>query len=93
MSRGKIIGPIVVNETTNSQRYRRFLLEPFLNQLDDVALTNDYFQQDSVIAARTRINYLEEFFRDRLISVGPWSSRSPDLKRLHFFFLHLKMKC
>jgi hypothetical protein len=37
--------------------------DSFLNQLDDVELTNSYFQQDSTIAhtARTAINCLEVF--------------------------------
>jgi hypothetical protein len=47
MSRRRIIGPIFFNETINSQRYRRRLLDPFINQLDDVELTNGYFQRDS----------------------------------------------
>jgi hypothetical protein len=45
--------------------------DPFINQQDDVELTNDHFQQDSARAhtATTTIHYLEEFFPSRLISV------------------------
>jgi hypothetical protein len=44
------------------QRYQRLLLEPFINQLNDVELTNDCFQQDSATAhnARMKINYWKQ---------------------------------
>jgi hypothetical protein len=44
---------------TKAPKYQRPLLEQFLNQLDDVELTNRYFQQDSATAhaASTTINY------------------------------------
>jgi hypothetical protein len=31
----RIIGPIFFHETVNAERYRRLLVDPFLNQLDD----------------------------------------------------------
>jgi hypothetical protein len=44
---------------TNAPKYQRPILEQFLNQLDDVELTNRYFQQDSATAhaASATINY------------------------------------
>jgi hypothetical protein len=93
MSRRRIIGPIFFHETINAERYRRLLVDPFLNQLDDIELTNGYYQQDSATAhtARATINYLEEFFPGRLISSGLWPSRSPDMTPLDFFlFPYLK---
>jgi hypothetical protein len=70
-SRRRIIIPIVFNETIDTRRYQRLLLEPFINQLDDAELTNGCFQQDSTTAhaARTKL-ILEEFFPGQLISVG-----------------------
>jgi hypothetical protein len=45
-------------------KYQRLLLQPFVNQLDDVQLTNDYFRQDTATAhtSRTTINYLVVFY-------------------------------
>jgi hypothetical protein len=37
-------------QTINAQRYQRLFLEPLINQLDDVNLTNGYFQQDLATA-------------------------------------------
>jgi hypothetical protein len=58
-----------------------------------VELTNRYFQQDSPAAhvASSTINYLEEFYSDRLKSVRLCPSASPDLTPLDLFlFPHLK---
>jgi hypothetical protein len=60
--RRRIIGPILFNATITLLRSQRFLNGPFMNQLDDVVLTNGYFQQDSTTAQKTRF-----------ISVGLWS--------------------
>jgi hypothetical protein len=78
---------------TNAPKYQRPLLEQFSNQLDDVELTNRYFQQDSATAhaASATINYLEEFLSDRLKDVKLCPSGSPDLTPLDLFlFPHLK---
>jgi hypothetical protein len=91
MSRRRINGPIFFHETIiNAERYRRLLINPFLNQLDDIELTNSYYQQDSATAhtARATINYLEECFPVRLISSGLWPSKSPPLD--FFLFPYLK---
>jgi hypothetical protein len=80
---------------TNAPKYQRPLLEQFLNQLDDVELTNRYFQQDSAAAhaASATINYLEKFFSDRLNGVRLCPSGSPDLTPLDLFlFPQLKTR-
>jgi hypothetical protein len=43
-------GAIIATIFFNTQRYQRLLLGPFINNLDDVELTNGYFQQDSATA-------------------------------------------
>lgn len=95
ISRARIIGPIFFNETINADRYRRQILDTFLNQLDDIELTTGYFQQDGASAhtARETLAYLEEFFGERLISRGLYPPRSPDLTSCDsFLFAHLKNK-
>lgn len=95
MSRRRIIGPIFFHDNINAVRYRELLLEPFINTLDDEELTLGYFQQDGAPAhtARTTLNYLEEFYDDRLISFNRWPANSPDLTPLDFFlFGYLKNK-
>jgi hypothetical protein len=47
---GAIIAAIFFKKFINTQRYQRLLLGPFINKLDDVELTNGYFQQDSAPA-------------------------------------------
>jgi hypothetical protein len=62
MSGRRIIGSILFNATITLLRCQRFLIGPFMNQLDDVVLTNGYFQQDSTTVQKTRF-----------ISVRLWS--------------------
>jgi hypothetical protein len=88
-----IIVSIFFNETIIPQKYQRLPLEPFINQLDHVELTNGYFQQNLVTAHTTGTikNYSEELFTNRLMSVALWPSQSPDLTPLDFFlFPHWK---
>jgi hypothetical protein len=64
-------------------------LNEFINQLDDEELQYGYFQQDGATPHTTRANlqYLSDFFGDRVISRGtntPWPPRSPDLTPLDF---------
>ncbi len=54
-----------------------------------------YFQQDGARAHSSvqTMQFLRKFFNDRLISVGLWLLRSPDLTPLDFFlWRHLKNK-
>lgn len=95
MSRRRIIGPIFFHETLNAERYRRLILEPFLQQLHDDELQVGYFQQDGATphTAGATIRYLQQFYDNRIISQGLWPPRSPDLTPLDFFlFGHLKNK-
>ena len=53
----------------------------FIHQLPD-ELAGSYFQQDEATAhtAYATLNYLRQFFEDRIISRGaaiPWPTRSP----------------
>lgn len=93
MSRRRIIGPIFFHETINADRYQRLILQPFMDQLHDDEQTLGYFQQDGATAhtARTTIQFLQEFYGDRIISQERWPPRSPDLTPLDFFlFGYLK---
>lgn len=93
ISRRRIVGPIFFYETINAERYRTLILEPFLEQLHDDELQVGYFQQDGATAhtARATIQFLEQFYGNRLISAGLWPARSPDLTPLDYFlFGHLK---
>lgn len=95
MSRRRIIGPIFFNDTVTAERYRTDILEPFINQLDDDELRTGYFQQDGAPAhvARNTLQYLQEFFGERLLSKDRFPTRSPDLTPLDFYlFGNLKTK-
>ncbi|XP_031333083.1 uncharacterized protein LOC116163333 [Photinus pyralis] len=87
MSRRRIIGPIFFNDTITAERYRTQILDTFLNQLHDDEIREGYFQQDGATAhtARATLQYLEQFYDNRLISKGLWPPRSPDLTPLDFF--------
>lgn len=86
MSRRRIVGPIFFNETINAERYRRIILDPFIEQLHDDELTNGYFQQDGATAhtANATLDYLKQYFDNRIISRNRWPARSPDLRPLDF---------
>lgn len=95
MSRRRIIGPIFFDGRINANNYRQTILEPFLNELHDDELQNGLFQQDGATAhtAQATLQYLEEFYGDRLISRNLWPPRSPDLTPLDYFlFGYLKDK-
>jgi hypothetical protein len=89
VSRRRLIGPIFFHQTINAERYRELILNEFINQLDDEELQYGYFQQDVATPHTTQANlqYLSDFFGDRVISRGtntPWPPRSPDLTPLDF---------
>jgi hypothetical protein len=50
---------------------------------------NDYFQQDGAAAhtSRENLGFLEEFFPGRVVRMGTWPARSPDLTPLDFSIL------
>jgi hypothetical protein len=89
----KLIGPIFFHETINAQRYGELILDEFINQLDDEELQHGYFQQDGATPHTTRANlqFLSDFFGDRIISGGTntvWPPCSPDLTPLETFLCH-----
>lgn len=93
MSRRRLIGPIFFEGTINGERYRNNILNTFINQLHDDELQLGFFQQDSARPhiARETLNYLREFFDDRIISVDRFPPRSCDLTPLDYFlFPYLK---
>jgi hypothetical protein len=66
------------------------ILTPFLNELHDDELIYGYFQQDGAAAHTTgaTINFLSNFYTDRLISrntLNNWPPRSCDLTPCDFF--------
>jgi hypothetical protein len=74
----------------NGERYRAEILTPFLNELHDDELIYGYFQQDGATAHTTgaTINFLSNFYADRLISrntLNNWPPRSCDLTPCDFF--------
>lgn len=91
ISRSRVVGPIFFTQTVNSEVYLE-IIDSF------IALLNDHerycwLQQDGAKAhtARATMSVLRTFFDDRLISVGRWPPRSPDLNPCDFFLWgHLK---
>lgn len=88
--RRRLVGPIFFEGTLTAARYRDEILTLFINQLDDEELLNGYFQQDGATAhtSRETIQYIREFFDDRIISRNteiPYPSRSCDLNICDFF--------
>ena len=98
MSRRRIIGPIFFEDTINADRYRQLLLQPMLEELNELPAEERervYFQQDNATphtAART-LQFLRAEFPGRLISKNLWPPGSPHLTPLDFFlFGYLKTK-
>jgi hypothetical protein len=90
ISQHRIIGPYFFQGNINGERYRAEILTPFLNELHDDELIYGYFQQDGATAHTTgaTINFLSNFYADRLISrntLNNWPPRSCDLTPCDFF--------
>jgi hypothetical protein len=81
ISRMRIIGPIFFNDTTNVERYRTDIREPFLGHLTEREIEGVWFQQDGATAhtASSSLQFLEDIFGNRIISRGIWPAPSPDL--------------
>ena len=90
MSRQRIIGPVFFENTITADRYITDILEPFIAQLTEDEIEYAWFQQDGASAhtANVSLNFLEQFFADRIISrripEHQWPPRSPDLTPLDF---------
>ncbi|KAJ4433897.1 hypothetical protein ANN_16210 [Periplaneta americana] len=67
-------------------KYRLIFME-FVEQLDDVELSQGYFQQDDATChtSNESMELIASFFDDRIISRNLWPPRSPDLTMLDFF--------
>ncbi|KAJ4443577.1 hypothetical protein ANN_05251 [Periplaneta americana] len=66
--------------------YRLIFME-FVEQLDDVELSQGYFQQDGATChtSNESMELIASFFDDRIISRNLWPPRSPDLTTPDFF--------
>ncbi|PNF41083.1 hypothetical protein B7P43_G06225 [Cryptotermes secundus] len=84
----RIIGPIFFDTTMDSTLYCRIFYD-FVQQLDDVELTQGYFQQDSAMCHMSNMSMelIESFFNDRVISKKMWPPKSPNLTSPDFFSL------
>ena len=82
----RIIGPIFFEETVNTVAYKNIFTD-FVNQLDDMELTQGYFQQDGATChtSNESMAFISSFFEDRVISKGLWPPRSPDLTTPDYF--------
>lgn len=92
MSRRRLIGPVFFENNINANHYRE-ILHTFVDQLHDDELQQGYFQHDNATphTAGHTLQYLQEFYGNRLITSGLWPPRSPDLTPLDYFlFGHLK---
>ncbi|KAJ4438538.1 hypothetical protein ANN_14485 [Periplaneta americana] len=78
--------PTVVVDTVNTAEYRLIFME-FVEQLDDVELSQGYFQQDGATChtSNESMELIASFFDDRIISRNLWPPRSPDLTTPDFF--------
>ncbi|KAJ4447339.1 hypothetical protein ANN_09343 [Periplaneta americana] len=81
--RNTILGLVNKLETTGSLT---FVFE-FVEQLDDVELSQGYFQQDGATChtSNESMELIASFFDDRIISRNLWPPRSPDLTTPDFF--------
>lgn len=91
LSRRRLIGPIFFEGTITAERYQNNILQPFIDQQDDEELQHGYFQQDNARphVARTTMEFLRQFYDERLISQDRYPPRSCDLTVLDYFLFPL----
>ena len=84
MSR-RLIGQIFFTKTITAERYCNEILHSFVDELSEELTA--YFQQDGVTAHTTNFTlcFLNDIFQSRVISIGIWPPRSPDLSVLDFY--------
>jgi hypothetical protein len=70
ISRNRIIVPIFLDDTINSERYCEAILHPFIGHLNEDEIASGYVQQDGAAAhtARVSMTLLRDEFRNRTIS-------------------------
>jgi hypothetical protein len=56
MSRNRTIGPIFLDDTTNSERYYEAVLNPFIAYLNEDEIARGYFQQARATAHTDRVS-------------------------------------
>lgn len=85
VSRRRIVGPIFFSETITAERYQEIIMQ-FVAMLH-VDERYCWLQQDGATShtANSTIQFLHDFFDDRIISRGLWPPRSPDLSPPDFY--------
>jgi hypothetical protein len=65
------------------------IVDSFVQQLDDVQLTQGYYQQDSATCHTSNVSMelIESFFPNRVISKELWPLKSPELTNPNFLSL------
>lgn len=86
VSASRIVGPIFFDTTVNTEVYTG-IFNTFVEQLDDIELTQGYFQQDGATChtSNKSMEHVTSFFADRIITKDLWPPRSPDLTSPDFF--------
>lgn len=79
ISRRRVIGPIFFENTIDGRRYREIITH-FIALLEREE-RDCFFQQDGAPAhtARKTIEFLTDFFGERLVGRGLWPARSPEM--------------
>lgn len=85
ISRKRIVGPIFFTRIITSEIYQGIITQ-FIALLDQEE-RDCLFQQDGARphTSHETMEFLREFFGDRVISTGLWPPRSPDLSPCDFF--------
>jgi hypothetical protein len=70
----------------NTDGYKDIFMA-FVDQLDDIELTQGYFQQDGATChtSNESMALINSFFMDRVVSKNLWPPRSPDLTPADYF--------
>jgi hypothetical protein len=83
----RTVGPILFENTINSEWFVTDILRPFFDSITEEQKTYGYFMQDGATAhtAIYSIKVLNEVFENRLISRGLLPARSADLNPCDFY--------
>ncbi len=83
-----VIEPIVHEQTVNSEEYQHILTD-FIALLNNTSeRPKGWFQQDNAMAYifDSAMAFIHKFFKERVISVGLWPLRNPDLSPADFCY-------